>query len=159
VRPKRVTGPVEVPITYEAQPHDRIVVATLGGTLAVEDYAATLREALADARYEPGSALLLDAQRLEKLPSVAELRELVHLARELSAHDVQPFAIVTANDHQYLAARLFATLAGATINLETRVFRTPHVARQWLRTARAARQRAAPVDADRSGSGSAPVAS
>lgn len=132
-----------MPITYAVQPHDRIVVVTFGGSLALDDYAATLREALADPRYEPGSALLLDAQGLERLPSVDDLRGLVHLARELSARGVEPFAIVTANDLQYLAARLFATLAGATINLETRVFRTPDVARQWLRSALAVRNPAA----------------
>jgi hypothetical protein len=89
-----------VPITYAVQPHDRIVVVTLGGKLALQDYAVKLREALADPRYAPGSALLLDAQELEPLPSVDDLRGLVHLARELSAHGVEPFAIVTANDLQ-----------------------------------------------------------
>jgi hypothetical protein len=135
-----------VPITYVVHPHDRIVAVTLAGNLGVSDYAAKLREAIADPRYEPGSAMLVDARMLEPLPTVEDLRGLVHLARELSARGVQPFAIVVANDLQYLAGRLFATLAGATINLETRVFRTLHVAREWLRATLAARFATAAAD-------------
>jgi hypothetical protein len=136
-------------------PHDRIAVVTLSGNPALAEYAETLGEALADSRYEAGSALLLDARGLETLPTVEDLRGLVHLARELSARGVQPFAIVTATELQHLSARLFATLAGATINLETRVFRTPDVARDWLRNALGARRPAAPDAEDRLRSGSA----
>lgn len=124
-----------MPITFVVNPHERIVVVTLSGRLCVADYASKLEEAVADPRYEPGSAILLDARPIDPLPTVDDLRGLVQLARELSARGVRPFAIVVANDLQYLAGRLFATLASATINLETRVFRTMDVAQEWLRTA------------------------
>ena len=130
-----------MPITYAVQSQDRIVVVTLSGDLAVSDYSTTLQTALADPRYEPGSAIILDARAIEPLPSVDDLRGLVAVARELSARSVHPFAIVVANDLQYLAGRLFATLASATINLETRVFRTMDVALAWLRSVLDARAR------------------
>jgi hypothetical protein len=128
-----------VPITYEVQSQDRIVVVTLAGDLALSDYRAAVREALADPRYEPGSAIVLDARALEALPSLDDIRGLVYVARELSARAVEPFAIVVATDVQLLAGRLFATFAGATINLETRVFRGMDAAMEWLRSALAAR--------------------
>jgi hypothetical protein len=128
-----------VPITFVVNPHEGIVVVTLSGKLRVADYASKLEQALADPRYQPGSAILLDARPIDPLPTFDDLRGLVHLARELSARGVRPFAIVVANDLQYVTGRLFATLASATINLETRVFRTMDVAQEWLRTALATR--------------------
>jgi SpoIIAA-like len=124
-----------MPITYAVQPHEPIVIATLAGNLQLRDYRDTLHRALADPRYQPGSAILLDVRAVDRLPSIDDLRGLVGLARELSARAVEPFAIVVATDLQFVAGRLFATLASATINLETRVFRTMDAAMSWLQTA------------------------
>jgi stage II sporulation SpoAA-like protein len=145
-----------VPITYVVHPQDHVVVVTLSGELCVADYASTLQEALGDPRYEPGSAILLDARRIDPLPSVDDLRGLVGLAKELSVRDVKPFAIVVANELQYLVGRLFATLASATIHLETRVFRTTDVALAWLRSVLASRSE---PSVDALGAGPTPLSS
>lgn len=138
-----------MPITYAVHSHERIVVVTLTGTLQLRECRDALNRALADPRYRPDSAILLDARAVERLPSIDDIRGLVSLARELSARAVEPFAVVVATDLQYVAGRLFATLASATINLETRVFRTMDAAMSWLRTALALRPIAteSPLDA------------
>lgn len=128
-----------MPITYAVHSHERIVVVTLTGSLQLREYRDALHRALADKRYVPSSAILLDARAVDRLPSIDDLRGLVSLARELSARAVEPFAVVVATDLQYLAGKLFATLASATINLETRVFRTMDAALWWLETALALR--------------------
>jgi hypothetical protein len=122
-----------VPISYEVREPDRVVVVRLGGALKVEDYAETARRAMDDPAFEPGYGIVVDGSALEALPSVEELRGLVSVAQALRARGVAPFAVVTANDLQYLVARLFATIAGATINLDTHVFRTMDAAISWLR--------------------------
>lgn len=133
-----------MPITYAVHSDGRIVIVTLTGTLELREYRDALHRALGDPRYQPGSAILLDARAIDRLPSIDDLRGLVSLARDLSARAVEPFAIVVATDLQYVAGKLFATLASATINLETRVFREIDSAMSWLRSMLALRPLAEP---------------
>lgn len=128
-----------MPISYEVNAPDRVVVVRLDGSLAVTDYAETARRALEDPAFEPGYGIVVDGRALEPLPSVEDLRGLVSVAQELRGRGVAPFAVVTASDLQYLVGRLFATLASATINLETRVFRTMDSAHEWVRARGAGR--------------------
>jgi hypothetical protein len=122
-----------VPIHYEVRVHDRVVVVTLVGALTVQDYASAAEKVLADPMAKAGFGLLLDGGAVNPLPNLDELRALVQVARELTARGIQPFALVAANEPQYLVARLFAMLAGATINLDARVFRAKEVAYDWLK--------------------------
>lgn len=121
-----------MPIHYEVHADDRVVVVSLIGALAVQEYASTAQKVLNDPLVQPGFALLVDGSALDPLPTFEELRALVQVAREMTAREIQPFGIVAANEPQYLVGRLFAMLAGATINLDVRVFRAKDVAYAWL---------------------------
>lgn len=108
------------------------MVVTLQGAPGIDDYKQAARAAGEDPRLRPGFALLVDGRRLEQMPSIDEVRGLVWVARQLKLHGVEPLAIVTGSDLQHLAAKLFTTIAGATINLEAGVFRDADAARAWL---------------------------
>jgi hypothetical protein len=122
-----------VPIHHEVRVADRVVVVTLVGELKIQDYADAADRILEDPLTSPGFGLLLDGSELNPLPSLDELRALVQVARKLIARGIQPFALVAATEPQYLVGRLFAMLAGATINLDARVFRAMDVAYDWLK--------------------------
>jgi hypothetical protein len=144
-----------LPIENEVRPQDRVVILTLHGPLAVADYEAVAQKIIADERVESGFGLVVDGRALDPLPNVEELRALVEVARKLRAHGVEPFALVADNDFQFVVGQLFATLAGAVINLDARVFRSLDVAVDWLRAAIARRREA---DADSlSGPGDTPT--
>lgn len=121
-----------MPIHYEVDDQNRLVLVTLEGGAAVSDYANAAHRAITDPAVKSGYALLFDGRAVDPLPNVEELRALVDVARALRAHGIEPFALVAATDIQFVVGQLFATLAGAVINLETRVFRSITAAREWL---------------------------
>jgi hypothetical protein len=122
-----------VPIDYEVRVHDRVVAVKLIGALTVQDYDDAAQKILADPVTKSGFGLLLDGAEVNPLPNMDDLRALVRVARALTARGIQPFALVAANEPQYLVGRLFAMLANATINLDARVFRARDVAYDWLK--------------------------
>ena len=122
-----------MPIDADVLVPDRVVVLKLTGPLAVADYDAMADQLLADSRVESGFGLLVDGRVLDPLPTVEELRALVGVARRLRIRGVEPFALVADNDLQFVVGQLFATLAGAVINLDARVFRSMDTAMDWLR--------------------------
>jgi hypothetical protein len=147
-----------VPIPFEVRSNDRIVVVSPVGPLVVDDCMETARDAIADPRFEAGFGLLIDGGRINPLPTVDQLRELVRVARELQMHGVEPFALVAVHDLHYLVAKLFTTIASASIGLNARVFRSREVAVQWLKVSNARGESL--IDPTELGdSGSAPTAS
>src|SRR6185503_6996876 len=122
-----------MPIDADVLVPDRVVVLKLTGPLAVADYDAMADQLLADSRVESGFGLLVDGRVLDPLPTVEELRALVGVARRLRIRGVEPFALVADNDLQFVVGQLFATLAGAVISLDARVFRSMDTAMDWLR--------------------------
>jgi hypothetical protein len=142
-----------VPIRYDVRAKDVVVILTLQGSLAVQDYARVARELIADADVQPGFGLLVDGRALDPLPNVEELRALVDVARQVRARGVEPFALVAGNELQFVVGQLFATLAGAMINLDARVFRSIDIALDWLKVS-AAKRPSRPPPEPLGGSGS-----
>lgn len=108
----------------------RVEVRITGETSGAE-LGQGMRAVLADAAFDPSFAVLIDIRRMEKTPSVLDLRELAVAVRAAAIVAGARRAIVTEHEVFYQVAQLFEAFTAGAIS-RYRVFRSMAEAEEWL---------------------------
>lgn len=116
---------------YSVDPARKRVLARITGETSGSELGQGMRAILADAAFDPSFTVLIDVRRMEKTPSVLDLRELAVAVRAAATVTGARRAIVTESEVFYQIGQLFeAFTAGAASRY--RVFRSIAEAELWL---------------------------
>ena len=135
---------MEVAITFvEDGPEDVLVETTGRGTLT--GFTSFIRDLVADERFRPGMAVLVDHSRLDAgALATADARSFAALVARLDELGCATLACVAPQDVMYGISRAFETHTEGT-DVAAAAFRTRAEARAWI----ARRLEAPPANAER----------
>lgn len=103
------------------------------GAVTYEEIRHVLAELIDEPRIEPGTGLLIDARGTTHAPSIGELASIAYHFRHLFARGVKRLAFITDNSDVEASAKLFSAFI-STVGAESRAFRDPKSAEQWLKS-------------------------
>lgn len=103
----------------------------VGGTTSGAEILAGIRSVVADPAFDPANPVLVDLRPLERIPSIAELRDIAIAIRTGGTVKGARRAIVTESAIFRSMAELLITLSAGALP-EYRVFRAIEDAEAWL---------------------------
>lgn len=116
---------------YSVDPARSRVLARITGDTSGAELSQGMRSVLADASFDPSFTVLIDVRRMERTPSVLELRELAVAVRAAATVAGARRAIVTESEVFYQVAQLFEAFTAGAVS-RYRVFRSMAEAEEWL---------------------------